>query len=95
MTGNLKAAEHLHFKQNCSSNFQLCQQFVFVSFLFQHDNVPMHKARSVNIWFSQFGVEEFDWSAQSSDLNPTNTFGLNSNTDCEADLIANVSVGPH
>ncbi len=30
----------------------------------------VHKARSVKGLFSQFGVEEFDWPAQSLDLNP-------------------------
>ena len=39
-------------------------------FLFQHDNAPVHKARSIQKWFVEIGVEELDWSAQSPDLNP-------------------------
>ncbi|KAK3509026.1 hypothetical protein QTP70_018531 [Hemibagrus guttatus] len=39
-------------------------------FLFQHDCTPVHKARSINTWMSEFGVEEYDWPAQSPDLNP-------------------------
>ncbi len=39
-------------------------------FLFQYDNAPVHKARSIKKCISQFGVAEFDWSAQSPDLNP-------------------------
>lgn len=38
-------------------------------FLFQHDNtsVPVHKARSIRTWISQFGLEELNWSAMCSD----------------------------
>ena len=38
--------------------------------LFQHDNAPVHKARSIHKWFVEIGVEELDWPAQSPDLNP-------------------------
>jgi hypothetical protein len=48
----------------------LCQQFVDCLFLFQHDNVPVHKARSIEKWFLEIGVEELNWPAQSPDLNP-------------------------
>ena len=57
----------------------LWQQFEEVPFLFQHDNAPVHKARSIHKWFVENGVEELDWPAQSPDLNPT---------DCEPGLIA-------
>lgn len=39
---------------------QLCQQFVFVSFLFQHDTSPMLKASLIKKCFSQVGLEELD-----------------------------------
>ena len=39
-------------------------------FLFQHDIAPMHKARSIQKWFVEIGVEELYWSAQNPDLNP-------------------------
>jgi hypothetical protein len=39
-------------------------------FLFQHDNAPVHKARSIQKWF-EIGMKELDWPAQSPDLNPT------------------------
>ena len=39
-------------------------------FLFQHDNAPVHKARSIQKWFVEISVEGLDWSAQSPDLNP-------------------------
>ena len=48
----------------------LWQQFGEGPFLFQHDGAPMHKARSVQKWFVEIGVEELDWPAQSPDLNP-------------------------
>ena len=35
-------------------------------FLFQLDNTPVHKARSIQKWFVETSVEELDWPA----LNP-------------------------
>ena len=46
------------------------QQFGEGPFLFQHDNALVHKARSKQKWFAEIGVEEHDWRAQSSNLNP-------------------------
>ena len=46
------------------------QQFSEGPFLFQHDNAPEHKARSIQKWFVEIGVEELDWPAQRPDLNP-------------------------
>ncbi|KAK3530356.1 hypothetical protein QTP86_024343, partial [Hemibagrus guttatus] len=40
------------------------------NFMVQHDCAPVHKARSIKTWRSEFGVEELDWPAQSPDLNP-------------------------
>ncbi len=37
----------------------LHQQFVYNPFLFQHDSVPVHKARFIKKWVSHFGMEEF------------------------------------
>ena len=47
----------------------LWQQFGEGPFLFQHDNAPVPKARSIHKWFVEIGVEELDWPAQSPDLN--------------------------
>jgi hypothetical protein len=46
------------------------------------DNAPMHKARSLQIWFVEIGVEELDWPAQSTEhraqiSTPSNIFGMN------------------
>ena len=48
------------------------QQFGEGAFLFQHDNVPVHKgeARTIQKGFVKISVEELDWPAQSPDLNP-------------------------
>ena len=48
----------------------LCFQLWEGPFLFQHDKVAMHKARSIQKWFVEIGVEELDWPAQNPDLNP-------------------------
>ena len=45
------------------------QQFGEGPFVFQHDNDPVHNVRSIQKWFVEIGVEEFDWHAQSPDLN--------------------------
>ena len=47
----------------------LWKQFGEGFFLFQHDNAPVHKVRSIQKWFVKIGVEELDWPAQSPDLN--------------------------
>ena len=47
----------------------LWQQFGEGPFLFQHDNAPVHKVRSIQKWFAELGVEELDWPAHSPDLN--------------------------
>uniref|UniRef100_A0A8C8FXR6 Tc1-like transposase DDE domain-containing protein n=1 Tax=Oncorhynchus tshawytscha TaxID=74940 RepID=A0A8C8FXR6_ONCTS len=38
--------------------------------LFNDDNAPMHKARSIQKWFVEIGVEVLYWPAKSPDLNP-------------------------
>jgi hypothetical protein len=40
--------------------------------LYQHDNAPCQKARSVREWFNE--VPEINWPAQSPDLNPSANF---------------------
>ena len=47
----------------------LWRQFGECSFLFQHDNAPLHKAWFIHKWIVEIGVEEFDWPAQRHDLN--------------------------
>ena len=48
----------------------LWQQFGEGPSPFQHDNAPVHKARSLQKCFVEIGVEELNWPAQSPDLNP-------------------------
>ena len=58
--------------QEILDNFMLqtlWKQFEDGPFLFQHDCAPVHKARSIKMWVSEYGVEELDCPAQSPDLN--------------------------
>ena len=48
----------------------LWQQFREGPFLFQHDNAPVHKARSIQTCFVEIDVEELHWPAQSPNLDP-------------------------
>ena len=50
------------------------QQFAEGPFLFQHYNTPVHKVRSIQRWFIDIGVDEFDWPTQGPDLNPIEHF---------------------
>ncbi|KAK3531017.1 hypothetical protein QTP70_007861 [Hemibagrus guttatus] len=40
------------------------EQFGDDHFLFPHDCTPVHKARSIKTWMSEFGVGELDWPAE-------------------------------
>uniref|UniRef100_A0A3Q3IJ65 RRM domain-containing protein n=1 Tax=Monopterus albus TaxID=43700 RepID=A0A3Q3IJ65_MONAL len=62
----------LNASEDILDNFMLptlWEQFGDGPFLFQHDCAPVHKARSIKTWMSEFSVEELDWPAQSPDLN--------------------------
>jgi hypothetical protein len=52
-----------------SKHRRIQDQFSDDSCLYQHDNAPCHKARSVREWFVDNKVPEMDWSVQSPDLN--------------------------
>jgi hypothetical protein len=38
--------------------------------IFQHDNDPKHKAKSVQKWLDEEGYNVMEWPSQSPDLNP-------------------------
>jgi transposase InsO family protein len=39
------------------------QQFGEGPLMFQHDNAPVHKSRSIQKWLVEIGVEQLDWPA--------------------------------
>ena len=65
----------------CLCTFNLC---LLVKMPFHKDSVPVHKAMSINKWFSQSGVFAIDLPTQSPDLSPpSDTSGMN----CEPGLV--------
>ena len=59
MKGNLNATAYNDILEN-SALPTLWQQFGEGLFLFQYDNAPVHKARSIQKRFVKIGVEELD-----------------------------------
>ena len=53
----------------------LWHQFGEDPFLLQHGNAPVHKARSIQKWFVEIGVEELDWPPASSTSSPNISVG--------------------
>lgn len=41
-------------------------------FIIQQDMVPANPAKGTKIWFSDHGIIDLDWPANSSDQNPIN-----------------------
>ena len=71
--GNLNATAYNYIQDN-SVLSTLWQHFGEGPFLFQNGQCPVHKARSIQKWFVEIGLEELDWPAQIPDLNPIEHF---------------------
>jgi hypothetical protein len=70
LRGNLNAEGYKDIFTRCILS-TVEDQFGDGTCLYQHENAPCHKARSVREWFVYNKIPEMDWSAQSPDLNPT------------------------
>jgi hypothetical protein len=68
--GNLNTEGYKNILTSCVLSM-VEDQFGDDDCLYQHDNAPCHKARSVRKWFVDNKVPQTDWPAQSPDLNPT------------------------
>jgi hypothetical protein len=69
LRGNINAEGYKNILSRCVLS-TTDNQFNDDDCLYQHDNVPCHKARSVREWFVDSKVPEMDYPVQSPDLNP-------------------------
>jgi hypothetical protein len=69
MHGNINAEGYMDILTRCVLSM-VEDQFGDDDCLYQYDNAPCHKSRSVREWFVDNNVPEMDWAAHNPDLNP-------------------------
>jgi hypothetical protein len=67
--GNINAEGYKDILTHCML-YMVEHQFDDDDCLYQHDNAPCHKSRSMREWFVDNNVPEMDRPAQNPDLNP-------------------------
>jgi hypothetical protein len=70
LNGNIKAEGYKNILTCCVLS-TVEDQFSDDDCLYQHDNAPRHKSRSVREWFVDNNIPEIYGPAQGPDLNPT------------------------
>ena len=66
--GHVNAKKYIDILTNVVEPFM--DDNMLISSMFQHDNVPCHKAKTVCAKTEEMGLDVLPWPAQSMDLNP-------------------------
>ena len=66
--GHVNAKKYIDILTNVVESFM--NDNMPISSMFQHDNVPCHKEKTVCAKIEEMGLEVLPWPVQSSDLNP-------------------------
>ncbi|GFT20865.1 transposable element Tcb1 transposase [Trichonephila clavipes] len=75
LSGTVNALDYIEILQNKLLLFAR-DRFGNLSWIFQDDNAPCHRAKVVQKWLKDHTVNRMNWPGQSPDLNPIETYGF-------------------